>query len=181
LSFRNLEKVEHATSGRIAKTPPRRTPPRESRPPSEVKIAAEFPTPGQFPVVTRILTYRLSSFALFPPPPRRCHCITDHGAPLLHLIGAPLLHPIGAPLLHPIGFWSLAWERLVDPDVARRPPRGGSTSNGRAPPIDDFISQRRSDHTPLFPHFPSALVSLAFKFCCKELVTIDFATPRYRN
>jgi hypothetical protein len=65
LSFCNLEKVEHATSGRIGKTPPRRTPPRESRPPSEVKIAAEFPTPSQFPVVTRISTCRLSSFVLF--------------------------------------------------------------------------------------------------------------------
>jgi hypothetical protein len=138
-----------------AKTPPRRTPPRESRPPSEVKIAAEFPTPGQFPVVTRISTYRLSSFATLSasPPPRRCHRITDRGAPLFQPIGALLLHPIGAPLLHPIGFWSLAWERLIVPDVERRPPRGGSTSNRRAPPIDDFISQRRSDHTPLFPPF----------------------------
>jgi hypothetical protein len=35
LSFCNLAKVEHATSGRIGKTPPRRAPPRESRPPSE--------------------------------------------------------------------------------------------------------------------------------------------------
>jgi hypothetical protein len=99
---------------------------------------------------------RLSSFAPSsppPPPPRRCHCITDRGAPLFQPIGALLLHPIGAPLLHPIGFWSLAWERLIVPDVERRPPRGGSTSNRRAPPIDDFISQRRSDHTPLFPPF----------------------------
>jgi hypothetical protein len=90
LSFRNLEKVEHATSGRIAKTPPRRTPPHESRPPSEVKIVAEFPTP-----VSRCdADFDLQAFFFcpLPPPPRRCHRITDP-------IGAPLLHPIGAPLL----------------------------------------------------------------------------------
>ncbi|KAH0818472.1 hypothetical protein GEV33_004319 [Tenebrio molitor] len=81
---------------------------------------------------------RLSSFAPPPPPPP-----PPPGDP----IGALLLHPIGAPLLHPIGFWSLAWERLIVPDVERRPPRGGSTSNRRAPPIDDFISQRRTADT----------------------------------
>jgi hypothetical protein len=67
LSFCNLAKFEHATSGRIGKTPPSRIPSRESRPPSEVKIAAEFPAPSQFPVVTRISTCRLSSFLLCPP------------------------------------------------------------------------------------------------------------------